>query len=80
MVRRGASLNANKTRRHLWKNAADADGKLKRLYRLVEDGFTDPDEVLSDRRNALKATRDQAKAALERAKKLRLRTSKLIVP
>ncbi|MFZ0150807.1 MAG: recombinase family protein, partial [Xanthobacteraceae bacterium] len=39
-----------------------------RLYRLVEDGLTDLDEVLSDRLTALKADRDRAKAALERAK------------
>jgi len=38
------------------------------LYRLVEDGLTDVDEVLKDRLNTLKADRDRAKAALERAK------------
>jgi site-specific DNA recombinase len=52
----------------LQREAADADEKLKRLYRLVEDGLTEPDEVLRDRLNALKADRDRAKAALERAK------------
>jgi site-specific DNA recombinase len=52
----------------LQKQAADADEKLKRLYRLVEDGLTEVDEVLKDRLNALKADRDRAKAALERAK------------
>jgi site-specific DNA recombinase len=46
----------------------DAKDKLKRLYRLVEDGLTDLDEVLKDRPNILKTGRDQAKAALERAK------------
>ena len=46
----------------------DAEDKLKRLYRLVEDGLTDVDEVLKDRLNTLKADRDRAKAALERAK------------
>ena len=46
----------------------DAEDKLKRLYRLVEDGLTDLDEVLKDRLNLLKTGRDQAKAALERAK------------
>lgn len=40
----------------------------KRLYRLVEEGLTDLDEVLRDRLNSLKATRDHANAALERAK------------
>jgi len=46
----------------------EAEEKLKRLYRLVEDGLTDLDEVLKDRLNTLKAERDRAKAALERAK------------
>jgi len=35
---------------------------------LVEDGLTGVDEVLKDRLNALKADRDRAKDALERAK------------
>jgi hypothetical protein len=34
---------------------------------LVEDGLTDLDEVLKERLNTLKADRDRAKAALERA-------------
>jgi hypothetical protein len=38
------------------------------LYRLVEDGVTDLDDVLKDRLNSLKADRDRAKAALETAK------------
>jgi len=46
----------------------DADEKLKRLYRLIEDGLTAPDEVLTDRLNELKAAREQAKATLERSK------------
>jgi site-specific DNA recombinase len=52
----------------LQQEATDADEKLKRLYRLVEDGLTDLDEVLKDRLNTLKADRDRAKAALEQAK------------
>jgi site-specific DNA recombinase len=52
----------------LQRAATDADDKLKRLYRLVEDGLTEVDEVLKDRLNALKADRDRAKDALERAK------------
>lgn len=42
--------------------------KLKRLYRLVEDGLTEIDDMLKDRLNSPKSTRDHAKAALERAK------------
>ena len=54
----------------LQREVTDADDKLKRLYRLVEDGMTDLDEVLKDRLNTLKGDRDRAKAALERAKEL----------
>jgi site-specific DNA recombinase len=52
----------------LQREMIEADDKLKRLYRLVEDGLTDLDEVLKDRLHILKADRDRAKAALERAK------------
>src|SRR5262249_3996063 len=52
----------------LQQEVTDADDKLMRLYRLVEDGLTDPGEVLRDRLNTLKADRDRAKASLERAK------------
>jgi site-specific DNA recombinase len=45
----------------------ETDGKLKRLYRLIEDWVTDLDDVLKDRLDDLKAVRDRAKAALERA-------------
>ncbi|MDH2350274.1 recombinase zinc beta ribbon domain-containing protein [Bradyrhizobium sp. SSUT112] len=52
----------------LQREVTDADDKLKRLYRLIEDGMTEMDDVLKDRLNSLKADRDRAKAALERAK------------
>jgi site-specific DNA recombinase len=61
-----SALNARITA--LQREMTDAEDKLKRLYRLVEDGLTDVDEVLKDRLNTLKADRDRAKAALERAK------------
>ncbi len=61
-----AALNARITA--LQREMTDAEDKLKRLYRLVEDGLTDVDEVLKDRLNTLKTDRDRAKAALERAK------------
>jgi site-specific DNA recombinase len=54
----------------LQKDVVDADDKLSRLYRLVEEGLTDVDDVLQDRLTALKAGRDRAKAALERTKEL----------
>lgn len=52
----------------LQREVSDADDKLRRLYKLVEDGLTGLDELLRDRLNALWAERDRAKAALERAK------------
>jgi site-specific DNA recombinase len=52
----------------LQREVVDAEDRLKRLYRLVEDGVTDLDDVLKDRLNSLKANRDRAKAALETAK------------
>ena len=52
----------------LQREVTDADEKLKRLYRLIEDGVTDLDDVLKDRLNGLKAERERARAALERAK------------
>jgi site-specific DNA recombinase len=45
-----------------------ADDRLRRLYKLVEDGVTDLDDLLSDRLAALKSERERAKAALERIK------------
>jgi site-specific DNA recombinase len=52
----------------LQREVTDAEDKLKRLYRLVEDGLTDLDEVLKDRLDTLKADRDRAKGALEAVK------------
>lgn len=43
-----------------------AEEKLRRLYRLVGDGLTDPDEILKAELAALKADRDRARSALER--------------
>jgi site-specific DNA recombinase len=43
-----------------------AEDRLRRLYRLVEDGVTDLDDMLTQRLAALKADRDQARAALDR--------------
>jgi len=62
------SESLNRRKIALQREVTDAEEKLKRLYRLVEDGLTDLDEVLKDRLNSLKADRDRARAALERAK------------
>lgn len=45
---------------------ATAEGTLKRLYRLVEDGNDEPDDLLRERLSALRAERDLAKAAFGR--------------
>jgi hypothetical protein len=49
------SINARVTA--LQREVTDAGDKLKRLYRLVEDGMTEMDDVLKDRLNSLKADR-----------------------
>jgi hypothetical protein len=46
----------------------EADEKLKRLYKMVEEGITDLDDVLKQRITSLKLDRDRAKTALERIK------------
>jgi site-specific DNA recombinase len=48
--------------------ASTAEDKLRRLYPLVEDGVTDPDQVLEVRLADLKADRDRARSALDRIK------------
>jgi hypothetical protein len=52
----------------LEKEAHEANERLRRLYKLVEDGVTAMDDVLKDRITALKASRDRAQAALDRAR------------
>jgi site-specific DNA recombinase len=48
--------------------AEQAQTKLARLYKLVEDGLADMADVLKGRINALKLEHDRARAALERAR------------
>ena len=52
----------------LQREVTECEDKLRRLYRLVEDGLTELDEVLKDRLSILRADRDRANAALEGAK------------
>jgi site-specific DNA recombinase len=66
--RRGALLE---------REANDADARLRRLYRLVEDGIAEMDGALKDRIAALRAARDGAMAALERAKSGARQTARL---
>ena len=48
---------------------ADAtDQRLRRLYKMVEDGLVEIDDLLGDRIAALKADRETAHAALSRAR------------
>ena len=59
------SESENKRIMALQREVTDAEDRLKRLYRLVEDGLTDLDDVLKERLDRLKADRDRARAALE---------------
>jgi site-specific DNA recombinase len=52
----------------LQREVTDAEDRLKRLYRLVEDGVTDLDDLLKERLDRLKADRDRARAVLEATK------------
>jgi site-specific DNA recombinase len=52
----------------LEKEALEADERLRRLYTLVEDGRTEPDQILKDRISAIRTDGDLARAALERAR------------
>ena len=47
---------------------AEAEEKLKRLYKIVEDGVADLDEILKDRLASIKLHRDRSRPALEKIK------------
>lgn len=51
----------------LQEQASTAEDRPRRLYRLVEDGSAEADDFLRERMAALRAERDAAKAALDRA-------------
>ena len=46
----------------------DSDQRLKRIYRSIEDGIAEEDDILRDRIAELKDKREQATAAFERAR------------
>ena len=46
----------------------EAEEKLKRLYKMVEEGVTDLDDILKQRLDALKQERDRNRVALDRIK------------
>ena len=52
----------------LEKEAQEANERLRRLYRLVEEGISESDDILKGRITTLKTERDRAQAALERAR------------
>ena len=52
----------------LEREAHEANERLRRLYKLIEDGVAELDDILKDRIIALKADRDGARAAMERAR------------
>ena len=62
---RAAALDARLS--SLQREADAAEEKLKRLYKMVEEGVAELDDLLKDRISALKLDRDRAKEALARA-------------
>ena len=60
------ALELDKRVANLQTEVADADDKLRRLYRMVEEGVTEIDDVLKGRLGQLKTDRERAKAALDR--------------
>lgn len=54
----------------LQKELSDSEDRLKRLYRSIEDGIVELDDILKERTAALKGQRERAKAALDRARAL----------
>ncbi len=46
----------------------DGDERLRRLYRSIEDGIVELDDILRKRTATLKSERERAKAALDRAR------------
>ena len=55
----------------LEREADEANERLRRLYKLVENGVADMDDILKDCITALKADRDASRSALDRAKSAR---------
>lgn len=65
--RKAQSIDVDARMAALHANAAEADERLRRLYKLVEDGNAVVDDILHVRITALKAERDIARATLQRA-------------
>lgn len=52
----------------LQREVADCEDRLRRLYRSIEDGVVELDDILRERTAVLKSQREQANAALDRAR------------
>ena len=52
----------------LQKELSDTEDRLKRLYRSIEDGIVELDDILRERTAALKSQRERAKVALDHAR------------
>ena len=63
---RAASVDARLAA--LEREAVNAEEKFKRLYKLIEDGVAEMDDLLKDRISALKNDRDRTREALARAR------------
>jgi site-specific DNA recombinase len=50
------------------KELTDCEDRMKRLYRSIEDGIVELDDILRERTAALKAQRERAKTALDHAR------------
>ena len=74
LERRGArSAEVDARAQALEAKATEADERLRRLYALVEDGQSEPDDLLKARVTALKLDRETAREALARARSTRQR-------
>ena len=63
---RAASVDARLAA--LEREATNAEEKLRRLYKLIEDGVAEMDDLLKERITALKTDRDRSREALARAR------------
>src|SRR5665811_1300590 len=52
----------------LQREVTDCGERLRRLYRSIEDGIVELDDILRERTATLKSERERAKAALDRAR------------
>jgi hypothetical protein len=52
----------------LQREVSDTEERLRRLYRSIEDGIVELDDILRERTTSLKSERERAKAAYDRAR------------